>query len=829
MRPDSTMQKTLLFLSPLLMLAACEGVRLPQPVVMDVPPKMAHVAEAPTIDVEHYALSINVDPISRGIDGRLRMRFVSNMDGLPRVTLDLAELRVFSVTDSKGAELASFQKGDQLTVVLTRALSRGETEELTIGYAGQPRKGLWFTDMEAGVATQVFTQGECEDARWWFPCNDDPADRATSELRVTMPKAWTSVAAGERVERVEDGSFATEHWRMTTPHPTYLMTLVAGDFAVKQGEWEGVPLLFLADPQYADLMDASFKPTGDALSFMSEVTGLRYPYAKYSQACVEDFPFGGMENISATTMTDRMLRDPRGLRDDNATGLIVHEAAHQWFGDLLTCKTWDHVWLNEGFATYMTQLFYEESEGNDSFRMRWYDSLQGYLSSDVGKDRRPTVYGVYRDPIDLFFSGQTYAGAAARLHYLRFVVGDQAFFEGVRTYVADNTGRGVVTNDFKVAMEKVSGQNLTGFFDQWFYGQGYPEIEVNWKWEPEAGIVRLNVEQTQSELTGTPGVFRLPVDVEVRTTRGTVTHRIDLTQRKMSFELKADMEPQFVWFDQGGWLPAKVERSKTAYEWLTLAAQGERALMRRLAVEALGEAFNGTNMVLRGDQKEFARAELVNRLRQDPNSWVRAAAATALGKDKSEEARIRLMAAASTDKNTHVRKAAMGALENWGEDLELAQFARTQYKEAYSWRSMGAAASLISKTDPKGVFQWLVRELFAAESPHDVLRVDLLNVMADLNHTRVASQLIQWATDSSAGLNARVAAIGGLGRLDLLERDARSTLLELLKSEQNGIRRAVVDSLAKYDDAVSRKALQTYYKTTVSPREKRTIEAVFNH
>lgn len=823
------MRKTSLFLAPLLLLAACENVRLEAPVAMDVPPLQAHTPEVRTIDVEHYALELNVDPIARGIDGRLTARFVSNAEGLPRVTFDLSGLKVYNVVDSNGAELASFQKPGELTVVLARPLARGEAEELTIAYSGQPRKGLWFSDPEGGVATQVFTQGECEDSQWWFPCIDDPADRATSELRVTIPKDWTAVAAGERVERTENGNFATEHWRMAIPHPVYLTTLVAGDFAVLEGDWDGVPLMYLSDPEYADLMPASFRPTPDALTFMSEVAGLRYPYAKYSQACVDDFPFGGMENISATTMTDTMLRDERGLRDRTATGLIVHEAAHQWFGNLLTCRSWDHIWLNEGFASYMTLLFTERMEGDAAFRMKWYDTLQGYLKSDVGADRRPTVYNTYRDPIDLFFTGQTYAGGAVRLHYLRFLLGDAAFFEGVRTYVADNAGRGVVTEDLENAMEAASGKQLDGFFDQWLYGEGYPELVVRWSYDASKGEIGLRVSQTQSELGGTPGAFRLPVDVAVRTNRGSVLHRIELTERDQTFKLKSDEAPTWVWFDEGGWLPAMVERKKSAQEWLTLAAQGGDALQRRLAVEALGRGFAGEGFVYNDEQVDFARAELVNRLRQDGEPAVRKAAAVALGRDKSPEARLRLMAAAGSDGDAGVRVAAMGALERWGKDLELAGFARNQYQEAFSWGTMGAAAGLIASSDPDGAFQWIVRQLFEADSPHDVLRSNLLGTLTELDHTRVPSQLVQWATDTSADEGARIAATRGLGKLDGLDREARTTLIALLEEDNPLIRRAAVRSLANYDDAVSRTALQKHYQRTVSPREKRTIEAVFDY
>ena len=816
------------FLASTLLLTACTAPRQAHVLNMDVPPLMAHPTTVAAIDAEHYALELTIDPVARAIDGALKLRFVATEGSLPSVTLDLAGLKVYSVLDSGGHDLAYFQKGEKLTIVLARTLQRGSSEELEIRYGGTPKKGLWFSGLERGVATQIFTQGECEDAHWWFPCIDDPSDRATSELTVTLPAGWTAVAAGERVDRSETSGSVTEHWRMNFPHPVYLTTLVAGDFAVVNADWDGIPLMYIGEPKYADYLAQSFAPTPSVLAFMSEKTGLRYPYPKYSQACVDDFPFGGMENVSATTMTETMLRGERGLRDSDATGLIAHEAAHQWFGNLLTANSWDHIWLNEGFATYMTQLYFESTKGDDELRMRWYDSLQGYLAKDVGPQRRPTVYNTYRDPIDLFFSGHTYAGGAARLHYLRFVLGDANFFAGIRTYVAENQGRGVTTYDLKAAMEKASGRNLTAFFDQWLFGEGYPELNVSWSYSEKDRAVRLTVAQTQRELAGTPGVFQLPVDIAVRTAKGTVVHRVEVDKRTSVFQLPSDIVPEYVWFDKGGWVPAKVTREKAPAEWLTLAASSDHALMRRLAIEALGESFaGGVAFDLRTDQKDFARAELVNRLRQDTSSWVRVAAAKALGQDASPEARLRLMAAAASDPNTFVRQAAFGALEGWGEDLELAAFARKQYQVAYSWRSMGSAAKLLATSDPKGIFQWTLRELFVADSPHDVLRADLLGVMANLDHFRANAQLIQWATDRTADYGARIAAVRGLGQGTTLDKKARTTLIGLLGERNAGLRRAVVESLASYDDAVSKTALRDYYALSVSPREKRTIEAAF--
>ncbi len=805
-------------------IAACKATALVPPPRMDVPAKVSHLAPALPVDVEHYTIDLVLDPVARAIQGTCKLRFTAGMGELSTVALSLEGLRVHSVLDSSGRELAFFQKGGDLNVVLASTVAAGTFEELTVSYGGSPKKGLWFVRERNGAPTQVFSQGECEDAQWWFPCVDVPSDRATSELRVTMPTGWTSTAAGELIDHQEGTGSVTDTWRMTVPHPTYLTTLVAGEFATITGDWEGVPISYMAAPEFASYLEAGLSETPQVLSFLSEITGLRYPYAKYSQACVEGFPFGGMENISATTLTTTCLRDERGLRDGEATGLVAHEAAHQWFGDLLTCNSWDHIWLNESFATYMTMLYFEATRGNDEFRMRWYDTVQGYLAADVGAKRRPTVHNVYKDPIDLFFDGQTYGGGAVRLHYLRFLLGDATFFEGIRTYVADNQGRGVTTADLRAAMEKVSGRDLSVFFGQWLLSEGFPELSVSWKYDEVAGVVDLLVEQNQSSIGGTPGTFLLPVDIELRTQKGSVTHRIEINGRRQHFEMASEDMPTWLWFDEGGWVPAQIDRKKKIGEWLAIAASQDDVVARRIAVEVLGKQLGAGTA---GPQTDFIHAELVNRLRQDSSSWVRKEAATALGLAHTDEARLRLMTAATGDEDTQVRRAALAALGTWGVDLELAAFARTQYESAYSWGTMASAAEMLAATDPKGIFQWLVRELFAADSPHDTLRADLLRLMATIDNTRVTSQLVQWATDKSASPEARSAAVAGLAKHGQLDKDARGVLIEMLNEQDFRLRGAVVRSLAEFKDGASRNALQKFYARSVFPRERRAIEAAF--
>ena len=311
--PRGSALRQALFALALTLAGACSG---PARGRDSIPPERLHEPRVREYDVEHYSLDIDLDPAARSLVGSAQIRLCALARPLPVVRLDLEDLGVSGVVDERGDALKFRRRKGVLEVVLPTPLQPGDFTQFSVRYAGVPRRGLYFADIENGVATQVFTQGECEDSRGWFPCYDFPDDRATSEVLVRMPAHWTSVAAGERVERRElpDGR-ALERWRMTTPHPAYLTTLVAGEFVTEHAEWDGIPLLYLADQRLAPHMRSRFASTPDVLAFLSKLTGVRYPYPKYSQAVVANFPFGGMENISATTLTDTWLTDEFGSRD----------------------------------------------------------------------------------------------------------------------------------------------------------------------------------------------------------------------------------------------------------------------------------------------------------------------------------------------------------------------------------------------------------------------------------------------------------------------------------------------------------------------------------
>ncbi|MCE9596020.1 MAG: M1 family metallopeptidase [Planctomycetes bacterium] len=824
--------------------------------VPTAPPLVAHEPRIADFDVENYSLELELDPAARAIRGTCKVRLWPRVEGLARVELDLVGLAVSRVSDADGHELRFEQDEDSVAIDLARPLGRTDFVELSVVYGGIPVRGLYFVADHGAGPTQVFTQGECEDARYWFPCFDFPNDRATSEIRVTLPPKWTSIAAGERIDHVELGEGRSiDHWRMTTPHPTYLETLCAGEFTVTESRWENVPLVFAVEPKFAPLVERCFEETDEVLTFLSDVTSFRYPYPKYAQVCVSDFRFGGMENISATTLTDTALRDELGNRDSTMTSLVAHEAAHQWFGDLLTCADWSHIWLNEGFATYMALLYVEATQGEEIFQDRLRETLEGYLAADVGPRRRPTVWNVYREPMDLFFDGQAYAGGALRLHHLRFVLGDELFFKGLREYVWSNAGRSVVTEDLQRAMERASGQDLEWFFQQWFYLKGYPEFAVKWEWDESAKEIVLDVEQVQETADGTPSAFRVPIEVLYGWGMTQDLARLEITKRHEQFRIKVHVQPDWVDFDPRMRLPRRAHLDHPITEAASMRwapESGVRASgIASLAVVARdsaksvadrGAALNVLWLMLidpasdadarvaalamgLAAAKEFERSAL-ELLPPGDHGFVAFDDASKASTLRSN-ARTLLLRRLDVPSGAAARVAVWEGLTSFLPDEEIVVAARSEALEiGFSWQTRIQAARLVALSDKEHAREWVER-CMQITSPQGEFQVGMLGILGEIEGAKALPFFQRWLEDASAPTQVRSAAARSIGAHGRADSSSHVTLERYLDDTANfALSGAVLDALFQLRDAASIPAVRKYLEAPVDSRHRRSAERI---
>jgi len=612
-------------------------VPAPLPVII-LEPDRTHALPDRGYDALRYDLDLAVEPEHHLLRGVMRMTFRVSRP-LSRVELDAVEmeiegtrLEVLDPADPSASRPAGGERhhddGRILEVFADPPLAAGSVARVEVHYRTTPSAGLYFElPADRGVPGEphVYTQGECDDARRWFPCNDEPSDRARQSLTATVPLAWSTVAAGHRELRTvdRDKGTATESWSLSRDMPTYLFTFAAGPFVHLEDAWDGIPIEYVVEKSDAKAARASLAATPDVLRFYSEYTGFRYPFSKYATVAVRDFPYGGMENVSATTITRQALHPERYLEEFPAWGLVAHEAAHQWFGDVVTCRSWPHAWLNEGFATYFNLLYQRETEGEAAFLYAMGRTIDSYLDACRGPNLRAVVKEEYRYPMDLFFDGTIYPGGAARLQLLRGWLGEKVFREGIRLHLQEHAWQSVTTADFRRSMEEASGRNLESFFRTWFYRKGYPEVEVSWRVDPRHQLV-VDVRQTQDVSNDVPAAFPFPLDLRWLAGGKVHTARFAVSKREQTFTAPAGSgEVPFLEVDPAAILPARLRQIEPLDATLARLRGSESSRVRTLAIRDLTAARTS----------EGVREALWKAAESDPLALVRTEAAGALRPD----------------------------------------------------------------------------------------------------------------------------------------------------------------------------------------------------
>ncbi|PYU40011.1 MAG: hypothetical protein DMG54_25040 [Acidobacteria bacterium] len=647
---------------------------------------------------------------------------------------------------------------------------------------------------------QIWTQGESEDTRYYLPTYDYPNDRLTTETILTVPASWITVSNGKLMNVSEAGKgLKTWYWKESVPSSTYLITVVAGEFDEITDTWHGIPVTYYAPKGRGDRLPLNYGRTPAMMELFSKKFGVDYPWEKYAQVMVDDFVAGGMENSSATTNNSNSLVHPK-LAPEYFTGeddLISHELGHQWFGDLVTCKDWGDIWLNEGFATFLEAVWTEAHYGKDQADYeRWNNAREWFESNSLWN--KPIVRHDFDDSSE--FDGNAYNKAGWVLYMLREQTGEDAFYRGLKYYLEVNRGKSVVTADLAKAIEESAHVNVDQFFSQWLYGAGAPRFDLSYTYDGEKHQVMLTVKQIQ-RVEGRVGLFRVPVEVAITTGSGPKLYNFTVSKDKQTFPLPAESAPLMVLFDKGGHILKSAEFHKEKKEWLYQVKSATDLADRADAVVALGKMKNDDEVV----------AVLGDVLRNDKAWGVRATAADTLGQLGAASASKLLLAALDSHDGPWVRNRVVSALGNFKDDTTVAAKLNSVANQDDSYRARAAALQALGRLKGPNAFATLGAAV-ASDSPDGFLRNAALRSLGSLGDDKAVPLLLQW---SAAGkpIDSRTAAINSLARLQKDNQDITKQIVAYLTEPHFSVRMAAIYALGGRGDASAIPALEALLKS----------------
>jgi aminopeptidase N len=772
-----------------------------------------HYAPDRTFDTRHIRLELSVDFRRKALDGVCTATLEAVADEAITMVFDAVAFQNLKVSASRGPVKHEYT-GRQIKVIWAKPIPRGVSVDVTIQYrVVKPRLGLHFVGPDASDSKkprQAWTQGEDEYNRYWFPCHDAPQTRTTTETIITVPQPFTAVSNGALLRTSKNPRKKTQtfHWKHNLPHSPYLVSIVAGEFSLIKDQWKKVPVLYYCPPGREEDARRAFSKTPKMIDFFSRKLGVPYPYAKYSQVAAIDFIYGGMENTSATTQTALTLHDERAHLDFSSDPLVAHELAHQWFGDLVTCKDWSHAWLNESFATYFEALFKEDDLGYDEFMYEMRGNADAYFSEDRDRYRRPIVTKIYKNTNDLF-DRHLYEKGSVVLHMLRSLLGEKGFWRSMNTYLRRHKTQSVETVNLLDAIQDATGKNMRPFFDQWIFKAGHPEYKVRTWWDARAGKAFVRVLQTQSVNEET-GLFSMPVTFAFRIgqTEKRFTETVDKKDQIFSFKLSG--EPNLILFDPDHVILKKLNFVKPESMWMVQLIHDGHVLGRIDAARALS-----------GMGSPRAIRALALALLQEKFWGVQVEIAGALGKAETMGAMDALLEGLRQIAHPKVRRGIFEALGHYSNPRVLSEV-QSLYEREPSYLAEADAIRTLGKMRNPEVLG-LLKELVKRDSWNDVLRCAALDAIAALKVPESITILMNYTRPQNSS-SARITAVRGLAGLAQGRDDIQQHLVRVLADPYLMVKMAAIRALGVSADERAVKAIMPYTQGDWDGRLKRTAE-----
>ncbi len=763
----------------------------------ELPGSKAHYSPSLTFTISYMQLSIEPEFKSKSILCEQQLEVIA-IQSIMEIILDCCELQVKSVftvaatnitTDENKSdnnnnnnnnhtkELNFRNYGGKLIIKLDKMLSEGSVFRIAITYSAKPRRGFYFIEPDEYYPKknlQAWTQGQTIESKYWFPCLDHPLVKFESEISVIVPLKFTAISNGKlliaKVQRRIRGESNTKKrkeekkkvftWIEPNPHPAYLTSVVIGKFVERRETYNhDIELLYYVPESKKNDAERSFEHTAHMIKFFEEYFDTKYPYSKYSQVTVEDFMYGGMENSSCTTLTVDTLHDKKAHLDYTSDHLVSHELAHQWFGDLVTCRDWQHIWLNEGFATYCEALYWEDSKGLDEFQYYMIQTADDYFDEANSRYKRPIVTKIYKHPDDLF-DRHAYEKAGCIIHMLRNYIGDKYFKRSLKTYLQRYANSVAETDDLRKVFELESGRSLQQFFDQWFFRAGHPELKI--EFSVESKILKLKIEQTQEG-----DVFEFPVDIKLVFSNFNgknedgggeeEIHTFNIFEKENVFQFPIDKkEKEIEWFSiDPQFKVLKTMSLKAPKEMIIRQLQNGRTVIERIQ----------SARSLKDHSSEDIIEALQKAVMEDKFWGVSVEAAKTLGLIKSDSAynALKRCLCSSTIKHPKVRRAIVRAVGEFKKEDSFDLFKSILINKDQSYFVEAEAATAIGKIKNRQSIP-ILKKVIETTSFQDIVAQGAITGLKEfIDDKEIAALLIK---KSSYGNNYRVreAATSALGK-----------------------------------------------------------------
>jgi aminopeptidase N len=667
------------------------------------------------IDLNHLDLVIEPNWEQRTIEGKARYIALMGPKGGGRILLNAKGMLIRRVMLFRGKDTLDLEftyNSYVLDMQLDRSYRGGEEIQFQVDYLARPHalaehcpgldpyeRGFYFINPDEYTSTkpkQCWTQNEPEAASIWFPTFDVPNQQFTHSLRALLPARMVSLSNGIQKPTKPGSNVGTEwhHWEMNLPHAPYLVMFAAGPFAVVEDRWGDIPVHYYTDSAYAGQARHIFRKTPEMLDFFSQLLKTPYPWPKYHQICVRDFTSGAMENTTAVVFGEFVQKDSSEMEPLGNELIVAHEMFHHWFGDLVTCESWANLPLNESFANYSEYLWIEHAYGQAKADQQHYEDLQGYLYETYqfgGRKIEPLIRYTNSSPHDMFDS-HSYNKGGRVLHMLRRMLGDSLFFEGLRVYLNENKHQPVEVHHLRLALEKVSGIDLMGFFNQWFLTKGHPYINVDYSWNPESKTLTMVLQQQQIELERSTSLFELDLTTAIYLRDTTLFIPYTSFNLADTFRFVLPDYPLAVDWDHGRYTLAE-SIENTPLEWTSYLFRHSSDFLVKMSMLERGiETFMG----------EPAFDELMLEATQSDYDGIRQRAVEALSAIQTVWRQSCLRRLAFEDPSPQVRLRAAKVLADTLEGVEMIEFAQRLFNGNASHDIKAFAVSL----DPTLLRDW---------------------------------------------------------------------------------------------------------------------------